>query len=120
MNVKALFKQLAGLTTAALLSAVIAAPSFALFEFTEEQRETIVELVEQLEERHYAKLSYDDNLSAQHLDAYLEFTESSLLVDVRRWIHYSDQSVSHLGWCWQNLLARKLRLHHARTTDAKH
>ncbi len=84
MNVKALFKQLAGLTTAALLSAVIAAPSFALFEFTEEQRETIVELVEQLEERHYAKLSYDDNLSAQHLDAYLDSLDRTRMLFTKK------------------------------------
>jgi len=84
LNVKALFKPLAGLTAAALLSAAIATPSFALFEFTEDQRETIVELVEQLEERHYAKLSYDDNLSAQHLDAYLDSLDRTRMLFTKK------------------------------------
>ncbi|NCF18388.1 MAG: peptidase S41 [Haliea sp.] len=32
----------------------------------------MVELIEQLEERHYAKLQYDDDFSSQHLDAYID------------------------------------------------
>jgi len=50
----------------------VAAPVYALIEYTDTQRETIVELVEQLEERHYAKLAYDDELSSQHLDSYID------------------------------------------------
>jgi len=49
-----------------------AVPSQALIEYSDVQRETIIELVEQLEERHYAKLAYDDALSGMHLDSYLD------------------------------------------------
>lgn len=50
----------------------LSAPSWSVIEYTDKQRETIIEMVEQLEERHYAKLSYDDNLSSLHLDSYLD------------------------------------------------
>jgi carboxyl-terminal processing protease len=46
-------------------------------EYTQAQRDTILELVEQLEDRHYAKLTYDDALSSQHLDNYIESLDSS-------------------------------------------
>ena len=55
-----------------LASVLMASPAWSLLEYSKGQRETIIELVEQLEERHYAKLPYDDTLSAMHLDAYLE------------------------------------------------
>lgn len=48
------------------------APAQALVEFTEAQQNTIGEIVEQLEERHYAKLDYDDTLSSAHLDNYID------------------------------------------------
>jgi carboxyl-terminal processing protease len=48
------------------------APAQALVEFTEAQQETIGEIVEQLEQRHYAKLDYDDALSSAHLDNYID------------------------------------------------
>lgn len=54
-----------------------ATPSLALIEYSDAQRETIVELVEQLEDRHYAKLKYDDELSSQHLDAYINSLDGS-------------------------------------------
>lgn len=44
----------------------------ALIEYTTVQQDTVTELLEQLEERHYAKLAYDDNLSSAHLDNYLD------------------------------------------------
>jgi carboxyl-terminal processing protease len=53
------------------------APGQALIEYSDTQRETIVELVEQLEERHYAKLEYSDELSSQHLDAYVNSLDGS-------------------------------------------
>jgi carboxyl-terminal processing protease len=56
----------------ALASVLFATPAWSLLEYSKGQRETIIELVEQLEERHYAKLPYDDNLSSLHLDAYLD------------------------------------------------
>jgi carboxyl-terminal processing protease len=45
-------------------------PAFGSIEYTEEQRETIVELVQQLQSRHYSSQKYDDGLSSLHLDAY--------------------------------------------------
>ncbi|MDO8862366.1 carboxy terminal-processing peptidase [Haliea sp. E1-2-M8] len=47
-------------------------PAFSAITFTDNQRETIVELIEQLEQRHYAKLRYDDHLSSMHLDNYID------------------------------------------------
>ena len=61
--------------TGALLATTLLALSplaNALIEYTETQQDTVVELIEQLEERHYAKLSYDDELSSQHLDNYID------------------------------------------------
>ncbi|MEM8562497.1 MAG: carboxy terminal-processing peptidase [Pseudomonadota bacterium] len=46
--------------------------AWALIEATDAQRETMVELIEQLEQRHYAKHRYDDELSSQHLDSYID------------------------------------------------
>ena len=40
--------------------------------YTEKQQETIAELIETLENRHYAKLHYDDELSSAHLDGYID------------------------------------------------
>jgi len=59
------------------LLALASLPSWALIDYTDAQRETMVELIEQLEERHYAKLEYEDSLSSQHLDNYLESLDSS-------------------------------------------
>jgi carboxyl-terminal processing protease len=47
-------------------------PAMALIEYSDTQRETIAEMIEQLEKRHYAKLVYNDELSSQHLDAYID------------------------------------------------
>ncbi|MDX1732805.1 MAG: carboxy terminal-processing peptidase [Halioglobus sp.] len=47
-------------------------PGWALIEYTQSQRETIVELVDQLEDRHYASRNYNDQMSSLHLDAYIE------------------------------------------------
>ncbi len=49
-----------------------ASAGWAGIDYTDNQRETIVEMVEQLENRHYAKLEYDDSLSSEHLDNYIE------------------------------------------------
>ncbi len=51
-------------------------PALALIEYTESQQETIVEMIEQLEERHYAKLNYDNELSSMHLDNYIDSLDS--------------------------------------------
>ncbi|MEP0202514.1 MAG: carboxy terminal-processing peptidase [Halioglobus sp.] len=54
------------------LSLAVTLPVQAVIEYTDSQRDTLVEMVEQLEQRHYAKLRYDDALSSQHLDAYIK------------------------------------------------
>ncbi len=43
-----------------------------------------------------------------HLDEYLEFTESSLLVDVARWRRAADPRQQQLGERWQGLLRRQI------------
>lgn len=43
-----------------------------------------------------------------HLDAYLEFTESSLLVDVPRWRHSPDSRQAALGERWHSILQRRI------------
>ncbi len=58
--------------TASLLLAFISLQSWAVIEYSDKQRETIIEMIEQLENRHYAKLEYDDGLSSQHLDNYID------------------------------------------------
>ena len=61
-------------------------------EYTQAQRDTILELVEQLQDRHYAKLAYDDELSSQHLDNYIDSLDSSkmffLAADVAEFEQY--------------------------------
>ena len=44
----------------------------------------------------------------EHLDEYLRFTESSLLVDVSRWALSDDPELKQLGAQWQELLSRKI------------
>lgn len=56
----------------AFLLLCISGPVWALIEATDAQSETMVELIEQLEQRHYAKHRYDDELSSQHLDSYID------------------------------------------------
>lgn len=43
-----------------------------------------------------------------HLEQYLDFTESSLLVDVNRWRKSSDPGLQRLGQKWSLLINRKL------------
>nr|WP_232059195.1 carboxy terminal-processing peptidase [Kineobactrum salinum] len=62
---------LCGVLGLALLAAP-SLPAWSAIEYSDSQRETIVELIEQLEERHYAKLKYDDELSSLHLDNYIK------------------------------------------------
>ncbi|MEM1114677.1 MAG: carboxy terminal-processing peptidase [Pseudomonadota bacterium] len=40
--------------------------------YSDSQQETIAEIIEALEERHYAKAVYDDAMSSEHLDNYVE------------------------------------------------
>ncbi|MDZ7781619.1 MAG: carboxy terminal-processing peptidase [Halioglobus sp.] len=57
---------------AMFLLVLVASPAAAVIDYTDGQRETIIELIDQLEERHYAGLRYGDQLSSQHLDSYIE------------------------------------------------
>jgi carboxyl-terminal processing protease len=61
-----------GLALAIFLSLTVAPGALALIEYTDSQRSTMIEMIEQLEERHYAKLEYDDAFSSEHLDKYIE------------------------------------------------
>ncbi len=72
MNVLSHIKAIARLTLAAALLGSLSLPSWGLIEYSDSQRETIIEMIEQLEERHYSKLEYDDKLSSQHLDSYID------------------------------------------------
>jgi hypothetical protein len=42
----------------------------------------------------------------EHLGAYRQFTESSFLVDVLRWVNSSDPELRRLGGEWQSILCR--------------
>ena len=72
MNVLSHIKAITRLALPAALLGALSLPSWALIEYSDSQRETIVEMIEQLEERHYSKLEYDDTLSSQHLDSYID------------------------------------------------
>ena len=65
-------KQSAALALPALLLCTLSTPIWALIESSDSQRETMVEMIDQLEQRHYAKHRYDDELSSAHLDSYIE------------------------------------------------
>ena len=65
-------KQTAALAVPALLLCTLSLPAWSLIESSDTQRETMIELIEQLEQRHYAKHRYDDELSSLHLDSYIE------------------------------------------------
>jgi len=66
-----------GLALSILLLSAHSLPARALIEYSDGQRSTMVELIEQLEDRHYAKLEYNDDFSSQHLDAYVESLDGS-------------------------------------------
>lgn len=55
-------------------------------------------------------LIFDGN-PADKLDDYLDFTESSLLVDVRRWRKSSTPRIAKLGSRWTELLNRRVVWH---------
>jgi carboxyl-terminal processing protease len=63
-----------GAAVAALLTALLvpAVPVLATISFTDGQRQTAAELVEQLEDRHYSKRRYDDELASEHLDNFID------------------------------------------------
>lgn len=88
---------------AGILLCVSALPVWAVIEYSDDQRETIVEMIQQLEERHYAKLKYDDALSSAHLDNYKDSLDGGKMfftaADVQEFEKYRDvlDDQSHKG-----------------------
>ena len=72
MNLSRHSKTSRSLALFAILFYGITSPAWSFIEYTKTQRESIVEMIEQLQERHYSKQAYDDDLSSQHLDAYID------------------------------------------------
>lgn len=65
------------LAFSALLLCTLPLPAWSLIDYTEAERDTAIELVEQLQDRHYSKLNYDDKLSSEHLDNYIDSLDGS-------------------------------------------
>jgi carboxyl-terminal processing protease len=88
---------------AGILLCISAIPVWAVIEYSDDQRETIVEMIQQLEERHYAKLKYDDALSSAHLDNYIDSLDGGKMfftaADVQEFEKYRDvlDDQSHEG-----------------------
>jgi carboxyl-terminal processing protease len=72
LNVYSRLKTATLLLLPALLLSTLPRPTLALIQSTDSQRETIVEMIEQLENRHYTKHRYDDDMSSAHLDSYID------------------------------------------------
>ncbi len=53
--------------------------AWGFIDYTKSQRESVIEMLEQLEERHYSKQPYDDALSSEHLDSYIDSLDRSKL-----------------------------------------
>ncbi|MFT6275480.1 MAG: carboxyl-terminal processing protease [Halioglobus sp.] len=64
------------LITQTTILALLSWNSLAAVDYSDKQRETIIEMTEQLESRHYSKRKYDDELSSQHLDNYIDSLDS--------------------------------------------
>ena len=77
MNIYSSIQAISRLALPVLLIGSISLPSWGLIEYSEGQQQTMVELIDKLEERHYAKLKYDDTLSSQHLDSYIDSLDPS-------------------------------------------
>ena len=91
MNISSYFTAAKRLALPTLLVTALAAPAWGLIEYTDGQRETIVELIDQLQERHYAKLKYDDRLSSQHLDGYIDSLDRSKMFFIESDIEEFEQ-----------------------------
>ncbi|MFV0477751.1 MAG: carboxy terminal-processing peptidase [Parahaliea sp.] len=71
--------------------------SYSAIEYSATQRSTMVDMIDQLESRHYAKLRYDDDMSSEHLDNYLDnldggrmFFTSADIAEFERYRHIQD------------------------------
>ena len=69
----------------------LVAPAWSRIDYTDSQRESIMEILDQLEERHYSKQPYDDTLSSQHLDSYIESLDGSKMFFTKADIAEFDQ-----------------------------
>lgn len=64
------------LTLGLLSLSLHAAPAWAL-KSSEAQSDTVVEIIDRLEERHYSKQKFDDEMSSRYLDKYIEMLDPS-------------------------------------------
>ncbi len=78
----------------------LALPSWAAIEPSANESATMVELIDQLEQRHYAKHTYDDAMSSAHLDSYVEsldagkmFFTSADLADFEKYRKAMDEQL---------------------------
>ena len=78
----------------------LALPSWAAIEPSANESATMVELIDQLEQRHYAKHTYDDDMSSAHLDSYVEsldggkmFFTSADLADFEKYRKAMDEQL---------------------------
>ncbi len=81
--------------TAVALLSMLPWQSWAAIEYTDEQSETIIQMVKTLEQRHYAKLTYNNDLSSQHLDAYIDSLDGAkiffLATDIKEFEKYRTE-----------------------------
>lgn len=64
--------QTTAIAAIAVLVAVLPASVAMALAPTEAQQDTLVDMIDTLEDRHYARKRYDDALSSEHLDAYID------------------------------------------------
>ncbi len=88
------------LAALALLLYCLSLPSWAAIEPSKNESATMVELIDQLEQRHYAKHTYDDDMSSAHLDSYVEsldggkmFFTSADLADFEKYRKAMDEQL---------------------------
>lgn len=62
-----------------LALSLCSAPGWALLQFSDVQKETAIELVEKLEQRHYSQKKFNNDLSSEFLDNYLESLDPNRL-----------------------------------------
>lgn len=74
---------------------IATAQAVTTLDYSEAQSDTASELVKQLEKRHYAKLRYDDSLSAAHLENYIDSLDGGKMFfsasDVAEFRTYSNR-----------------------------
>ena len=76
------FRAALGLTLSLALAGIFSQHAWALIDYSDGQRSTMVELIEQLEERHYAKLQYDDDFSSHLTDDFEKARAGAVDADI--------------------------------------